>query len=89
MKVEPIREKLKLMRRGSSIHVENGGPRQSTNKDPSQSVNESSYYYWVDYLVEVEFKDGSMSYQLLIDGVEDHSFKGTVALGPSIEAWNE
>ena len=76
-------------RKASQKQLVNGGPRQSTNEDPSQSVNESSYYYWVDYRVEVEFKDGLMSYQLLIDGVEDHSFKGTVTLGPSIEAWKE
>lgn len=28
-----------------------------------------------------------MSYYLLIDDVKGRSFKGTVALGPSIEAW--
>jgi hypothetical protein len=75
------------LRRGTRLRKMS--PKRSTNTRPKQSVNGGTYYYWIDYRVEVEFKDGLMFYQLLIDGVENQSFTGTVTLGPSIEAWKE
>lgn len=75
------------LRKASPKQLVNGGPKRSSDESPKRSVSRGSYYYWIDYRVEVEFKDGMMSYQLLIDDVEDQSFKGTVTLGPSIEAW--
>ncbi|KAF2187999.1 hypothetical protein K469DRAFT_748795 [Zopfia rhizophila CBS 207.26] len=44
----------------------------------------ASYYFWVDYRVEVEFKDGLMTYRLFIKNV-DKSFKGEVNLDSILE----
>lgn len=76
---KPVSADTSTLRRGTRLR----------KASPKQSANGGSSYYWIDYRVEVEFKEGLMSYQLLIDDVEDHSFKGTVTLGPSIEAWKE
>jgi hypothetical protein len=45
-----------------------------------------AFYYWVDYSLEVEFKDELMRYSLRIDGVDNYSISGKVNLAPSIEA---
>jgi hypothetical protein len=47
------------------------------NPDGEQDL--APYYYWVDFLMEVEFKDSLMSYHLTIKDT-DKSYKGEVNL---------
>lgn len=42
------------------------------------------YYFWVDYRVEIEFKDGLMNYHLRIDNI-DRSYRGVVNLASVLE----
>jgi hypothetical protein len=42
------------------------------------------YYFWVDYSVEIEFKDGIMNYHLRIDNI-DWSYRGVVNLASVLE----
>ena len=44
----------------------------------------SLYYFWVDYRVEIEFKDGLMNYHLRIDDI-DTSYRGVVNLASVLE----
>jgi hypothetical protein len=44
-----------------------------------------AFYYWIDYSVEVEFKNGFMDYILCIKGIEEFAQRGKVNLASSIE----
>jgi len=59
-------------------------PENDRLSDGTQEL--ASYYFWVDYQLEVEFKDGLMNYQLLIKKV-DRSFTGQVNLASILEPW--
>jgi hypothetical protein len=60
--------------------------RRSRTTSPSENdadldgeQDPASYYYWVDFLMEVEFKDSLMAYHLTIKDT-DKSYKGEVNL---------
>lgn len=52
------------------------------NSDTLEDGN--SYYFWIDYIFEVEFIGGLMNYRLRIENV-DRSFQGRVNLADIIE----
>ncbi len=54
---------------------------------PEEEQDPASYYFWVDYQLEVEFKDGLMTYYLVIKNA-DRSFKGQVNLASILEPWS-
>jgi len=54
---------------------------------PEEEQDPASYYFWVDYQLEVEFKDGLMTYHLVIKNT-NRSFKGQVNLASILEPWS-
>jgi hypothetical protein len=61
------------LRRSRTTSPSEGDANPDGGQDPA------SFYYWVDFQLEVEFKDGLMAYHLMIKNV-DRSYKGEVNL---------
>jgi len=70
-------------------HIHCPRPLSSSESDllPDGTQDPSLYYFWVDYQLEVEFKDGLMTYHLLIKNV-NRSFKGLVNLASILDPWS-
>jgi hypothetical protein len=73
---------------GSSIELSGIQPNFQSlveNDDCSSTgLDNDAYYYWMDYKVKVEIRNGLMSYVLLIENV-DKSFVGDVNVAPYVE----
>jgi hypothetical protein len=58
--------------------------RVENNHCSSTSLDNDAYYYWMDYKVKVEIRNGMLSYVLNIKNV-DESFVGDVNVAPYVE----
>lgn len=74
---------------GESRHEQSTSTYTPTTEGASSNdESEGIDYLWVDYRLDVEFKEMFMYYEVCCPDADNYSVKGKVNLTPDLEHWN-